>query len=77
LTDTICKALIERLEREKLRRGHPERLAARCREIGEHCAALQDCVALRKSLGATKPACGPDGRRHLGPDFRQTDLRSA
>jgi len=42
LTDTIRKALSERLEREKLRRGQPSGLAARFREIGEHCAALPD-----------------------------------
>jgi antitoxin VapB len=42
LTDTIRKALSERLEREKLRRGQPTDLAARLREIGEHCAALPD-----------------------------------
>jgi antitoxin VapB len=42
LTDTIRKALSERLEREKLRRGQPAVLAARLREIGEHCAALPD-----------------------------------
>jgi antitoxin VapB len=42
LTDTIRKALHERLEREKLRRGQPGDLAARLREIGEHCASLPD-----------------------------------
>jgi antitoxin VapB len=42
LTDTIRKALSERLEREKLRRGQPSDLAARLREIGEHCASLPD-----------------------------------
>jgi antitoxin VapB len=42
LTDTIRKALIERLDREKLRRGLMGGLAARLREIGEHCAGLPD-----------------------------------
>jgi antitoxin VapB len=42
LTDTIRKALSERLEREWLRRGQPVDLAARFREIGEHCAGLPD-----------------------------------
>jgi antitoxin VapB len=42
LTDTIRKALSERLERELLRRGQPADLAARLREIGEHCASLPD-----------------------------------
>jgi antitoxin VapB len=42
LTDTIRKALSERLERERLRRGQAADLAARLREIGEHCASLPD-----------------------------------
>jgi antitoxin VapB len=42
LTDTIRKALSERLERERLRRGQPADLAARLREIGQHCANLPD-----------------------------------
>jgi antitoxin VapB len=42
LTDTIRKALTERLERERLRRGQPADLAARLREIGKHCASLPD-----------------------------------
>ena len=42
LTDTIRKALSERLERERLRRGRPADPAARLREIGEHCASLPD-----------------------------------
>jgi antitoxin VapB len=42
LTDTIRKALRERLERERLRRGQPADLAARLREIGQHCASLPD-----------------------------------
>jgi antitoxin VapB len=42
LTDTIRKALSERLERERLRRGQPTDLAARLREIGRHCASLPD-----------------------------------
>ncbi len=42
LTDAIRKALGERLERERLRRGQPRDLTARFRQIGEHCAALPD-----------------------------------
>jgi len=42
LTDAIRKALAERLERERLRRGQSVDLAARLREIGEHCASLPD-----------------------------------
>ena len=42
LTDAIRKALAERLERERLRRAQPADLAARLREIGEHCASLPD-----------------------------------
>lgn len=42
LTDTIRKALAERLARERLRRGQPIDLAARFRAIGEHCASLPD-----------------------------------
>jgi len=42
LTDAVRKALAERLERERLRRGQPGDLALRLREIGEHCAALPD-----------------------------------
>ena len=54
LTEAIRKALAERLERERVRRGHPGGLAGRIREIGEHCAAL-------RNLGP--PAMGaPPGR---------------
>jgi antitoxin VapB len=42
LTDAIRKALSERLEHEGLRRGAPADLAARLREIGQHCANLPD-----------------------------------
>jgi antitoxin VapB len=42
LTDAIRKALSERLEREKLRRGLSGNLAVRFREIGMHCASLPD-----------------------------------
>jgi len=45
LTEAIRKALAERLERERVRRGHPGGLAGRLREIGEQCAARPD-VAL-------------------------------
>jgi antitoxin VapB len=40
--DAIRKALAERLERERLRRGGSTRLADRLMEIGRHCAALPD-----------------------------------
>ena len=42
LTDTIRRALVERLQREKLRRGSPTNMAARVRAIGEHCVSLPD-----------------------------------
>jgi antitoxin VapB len=42
LTDAIRQSLAERLERERLRRGQPGRLADRLLEIGSHCAALPD-----------------------------------
>ena len=42
LTDAIRKALAERLERERLRRGQSRRLADRLMEIGRYCAALPD-----------------------------------
>jgi antitoxin VapB len=42
LTVAIRKALAERLERERRRRGVPIRLADRLMEIGKHCAALPD-----------------------------------
>jgi antitoxin VapB len=45
LTEAIRRALAERLERERIRRGHAGSLAGRIREIGENCAALPD-VAL-------------------------------
>jgi antitoxin VapB len=42
LTDAIRKALAERLERERLRRGQSTRPADRLMEIGRHCAGLPD-----------------------------------
>jgi antitoxin VapB len=42
LTLAVRKALVERLEREQLRRGRTKGLAERLREIGEHCAHLPD-----------------------------------
>ncbi len=42
LTEAIRRALAERLERERIQRGHPGGLAGRIREIGEQCAALSD-----------------------------------
>jgi antitoxin VapB len=45
LTDAIRKALAERLERERLRRGQSTQLADRLMEIGRHSAALPDIDA--------------------------------
>jgi antitoxin VapB len=42
-TDAIRKALAERLERERLRRGGSARLADRLMQLGRECAALPDC----------------------------------
>ena len=42
LTDTIRKALIERLTRERLRRGQSTDLAAQLEALGKQCAALPD-----------------------------------
>ena len=42
LTDAIRKALVERLQRERLRRGGSTWLADGLMEIGWHCAALPD-----------------------------------
>ncbi|WP_428489175.1 type II toxin-antitoxin system VapB family antitoxin [Rhodopila sp.] len=42
LTDTIRKALRERLARERLRRGQPTDLAAQLEALGKQCAALPD-----------------------------------
>ncbi|MGE0260623.1 MAG: type II toxin-antitoxin system VapB family antitoxin [Alphaproteobacteria bacterium] len=43
LTQAVRKALAERLERERLRRGKPRKgVAARLNEIALHCAALPD-----------------------------------
>ena len=42
LTDAIRKALAERLERERLRRGKTARLADRLMQLGRECAALPD-----------------------------------
>jgi antitoxin VapB len=45
LTDAIRKALAERLERERLRRGQSPQPADRLMEIGRRCAALPDIGA--------------------------------
>ena len=42
LTDAIPKAMVERLERERLRRGKTVRLADRLMQLGRECAALPD-----------------------------------
>ena len=43
LTDAIRKALAERLERERLRRGNSTLLAEQLAALGRECAALPDC----------------------------------
>ena len=40
LTAAVRNALAERLERERLKRGKPQDLAAQLLEIGRHCASL-------------------------------------
>jgi antitoxin VapB len=42
LTDAIRIAQVERLERERLKRGQPGDTPARIRAIGERCANLPD-----------------------------------
>jgi antitoxin VapB len=42
LTEAVRKALAERLERERLRRGKARDLVARLTEIALHCASLPD-----------------------------------
>jgi antitoxin VapB len=42
LTEAVRTALAERLDRERLKRGHPRDLAARLAAIGAACAALPD-----------------------------------
>ncbi|HEY1260666.1 MAG TPA: type II toxin-antitoxin system VapB family antitoxin [Stellaceae bacterium] len=42
LTEAIRKALAERSERERLRRGKTLRLADRLMQLGRECAALPD-----------------------------------
>jgi antitoxin VapB len=42
LTVAVRRALAERLERERLRRGEGRGLADRLLAIGEHCASLPD-----------------------------------
>jgi antitoxin VapB len=43
LTEAVRKALAERLQRERLRRGRPHRrLADELNEIALHCAGLQE-----------------------------------
>src|SRR6185437_9090773 len=66
LTDAIRKALAERLERERRRRGRPRDLAAKFREIGEHCASLTRAHPTRLSA-TTKRACGAKWSLTLRP----------
>ena len=42
LTNAVRTALAERLERERLRRGQPVRLAERLAALGRECGALPD-----------------------------------
>jgi len=42
LTEAVRKALAERLDRERLRRGGSAGLAERLLKIGRHCARLPD-----------------------------------
>ena len=42
LTVAVRRALAERLERERFRRGEARRLAENFLAIGEHCAGLPD-----------------------------------
>jgi antitoxin VapB len=42
LTDAIRKALAERLERERFRRGQPAGLAAQLVALAAECAAFED-----------------------------------
>jgi antitoxin VapB len=42
LTDAVRNALAERLQRERLRRGQPARLAEQLTALGHECAALPD-----------------------------------
>lgn len=42
LTDAVRTARAERLQRERLRRGQPSRLAAQLAAPGHECAALPD-----------------------------------
>ena len=58
LTEAIRRALAERLERERVRRGHPCGLAGRIREIGEQCAALPDVAAPATDARPGRDAAG-------------------
>ncbi|WP_287799603.1 type II toxin-antitoxin system VapB family antitoxin [Acidiphilium sp.] len=58
LTEAIRRALAERLERERVRWGHPGGLAGRIREIGEQCAALPDVAAPATDARLGRDAAG-------------------
>ena len=69
LTYAIRKALAERLERERLRRGKTVRLADRLMQLGRECAALPDYDKLR--------AAKPDALiMHPGPMNRGVEIGS-
>jgi len=58
LTEAIRRALAERLERERVRLGHPGGLAGRIHEIGEQCAALPDVAAPATDARPGRDAAG-------------------
>jgi antitoxin VapB len=58
LTEAIRRALAERLERERVRRGHPGGLAGRIREISEQCAALPDVATSATDARPGRDAAG-------------------
>jgi|YelNatPaOPRAMG01_1025707.scaffolds.fasta_scaffold45504_2 antitoxin VapB len=58
LTEAIRRALAERLERERVRRGHPGDLAGRIREIGEQCAVLPDLASPATDARPGRDAAG-------------------
>lgn len=58
LTEAIRRALAERLERERVRRGHPGGLASRIRETDEQCAALPDVSPLATGALPGRDAAG-------------------
>ncbi len=68
LTAAVRKALAERLERERLRRGEVADLVARLRRSASIAPVCQCSIRVHqtRSAGMTKTACGPDDHRHVG-----------